>query len=70
MRHRCKPIGGSNPSLSASQSRHAKNPIKPGISRATGFGRWRPAVETRSPPKLPPLRFREKAESLEDRPVS
>lgn len=47
MRHRCKPIGGSNPSLSAIRSRRAKTPVKQGAPRATGFvggePRWRTA---------------------------
>ena len=40
-----------NPSLSASQTRRAKNPIKLVISQATGFGWWRTAVETLAGPR-------------------
>ena len=43
-----------------------EKPNKPGVSRATAFGRWRTAVETRSSAKLPSLWQRGKPESLED----
>jgi hypothetical protein len=32
MRHRCKPIGGSNPSLSAIIKRLRESPVKSGLS--------------------------------------
>jgi hypothetical protein len=47
MRRRCKPIGGSNPSLSANPQYSLRNPINTSISRVAGFSWCRTTVSTR-----------------------